>query len=1318
MTKALRVGARLMLVWAASVFPLQWQMAYAQGLPGETPTKSQIEASRRGKGLEAQDEATSNTLVNKRAAKLLRAQKDDSPLRGPRLLEDTTPVRTPKLTPTPGEAESAARATDKIPKKTREQMVEGAQRGSTIGQSVYSGMDAANTTAVKTQAEPGVSQTTKGRTNLTEVIPGYNESEMAGLQAMGSAIYSNPEQAKTIADQNRRNLKRDGCRKTDFVLLQRQTLASAPSSPDHRILKVEFFDLVKEPIPATNPVEYQTVTVPSTYKRGSINLAVETIGSGSTVWWDRVDDAYAIRYTYTPYTSPKGRNYFTYNQRLAVSNGAVSPLPNEYIVSYGTPKDGFKPVTGYTVPLGVQAVYLSADLYRTEVNYHDAPAEGVPCPPDPPTVCEVPSLGGGDVIRWCPGSQGSNIALLYDDLNNPSEKRVAKKYNDTMAANASRKDFSGDGQVAAGVIRGVNAGTSDKAKELVGSCTRDSITRIEINQGKPYGVPDINLCSETLINPYPNGCKNIKRSFGLSPLGDHNFLTVKAFVKIKVPIIDPATGKQVQDGEGNPLFTYRKDPANVSGPIRTDFTLMGAAMCPAGENCTTEKLPDDPRGGSEGYYIEYIHSPMGGDPKAFAFDGIYVQAGGTGSFSHYGLPSKNWLPTGSASGDGTLHELRLMAKAYAVPINTFAGCEKYMQYVADGFCKGGKLTCVDSSPTRTIGGVTFGPGTANSGIVELLKKWGTDSSAEFPDYEGGDSPDPTPTGPAVEMLSDKMCWEAQGETFTSCATMEDSGSLKRFFKGEEIWATDCHIATDPEGNPLETSPICKRAPEADSCDSRFKGLYTGQCYNPTIAYDCGKTKEPKVPVIVEERGDACSGAMRCLGTECHRPNLTGSHGGDFARAVSSMEAINFMVNEMVCAETGEPPKSASETCTPMVFGGKPMYCKLPIGHQIGLTPNCCKEAKKAAAGGPSWIDYLQAAHALYNITRNETMQRWLANSDVYNSTSQMFGEISKPITDMYASASNWVTQNVVTPFRAGFDNLYAQFGGGAAGATTPAGIGSDAVAKMPSISATIDGFKQMLMKNCYEVLQKIGGEELANMFFVKTGSGATATFALTQTMQNIMLAFQVYSILRLIGHIIFACKKEEYEWGMNEKWRLCTYVDSCCAKKFLVCLEKRQLYCCYKSIAARVISEQIIKKGLVARPFGYRTSPGGGKLTKCNINCGGFTALELSTVDWSRVDLSEWLDSLIEGGLFNPSDPRTNYGVGKNKVEPTMAVGRTVDKEGKFDQRISAVKTVEGWSQNTDTLTQFTQTLKDEGEHCYEDDKKMPFTYPGCKKKP
>lgn len=222
------------------------------------------------------------------------------------------------------------------------------------------------------------------------------------------------------------------------------------------------------------------------------------------------------------------------------------------------------------------------------------------------------------------------------------------------------------------ITRGLNAGSSARAQELAGQCRRDTISRIETQVGDPYAVPNMRLCSETLVNPYPQGCKNIQRSFGLTYLAEQNYLTVRAFEKIKVPIIDPVTGKQVKDSEDYPLYTYRKEPANVAGPVRTDFPIMGGAMCPGGEGCSTEKLPDDPRGGSEGPYLEYMHTPVGGDPKSYAFDGVYVQAGGSGNFSNYGKPSESWRPSGTASGDGTLHQLRLMKGRSRISSNPMA----------------------------------------------------------------------------------------------------------------------------------------------------------------------------------------------------------------------------------------------------------------------------------------------------------------------------------------------------------------------------------------------------------------------------------------------------------------------------------------------------------------------------------------------------------------------------------------------------------------------------------------------------------------------
>ena len=1323
----MRFGASVMLAIALLAWPATWHMAYAQALPQTTggwDTSQQPEVDLSWVVSQLDEGLAENALINRRAQRLLRGDAGPDLTRTPNLVTDT-PVessRLPNLNADPNEAAQAASQAARIQPLSQADIVNGAQQGSDAGQGM---MGSVRGIAVDMErVNPDQNQTSTGRVNVTEMLPGATARDAADLRASGAEIYRNPEILADVSEQNRRNLRRDGCRKTQFYAQELQNIDNANPAAKHRILKVEFFDVVKEPIAGTNPVEYQTVTRPSTYKRGTVNMLVATLGGTSTVYWDRVDETFAIKYTYTPFTAPKGRNYFTYNHWFAVDRGAgIERVYDHGLVSFGSPKDGWTPVASSPIQLGVKAAYLTADLYQTRTSYSEE-IPGQPCPPDPPESCEVPSVGGLP-IRWCPGSFGSNIVLMYDDQANPDERRVGKNYADMANNNASRKDYTTDPSLRAGVTRGLNAATSSKAQELAGTCRRDPISRIEIDRGREYGKPDVHTCSDTLINPYPQGCRNIKRSFGLTYVGEHNFVTVRAFNKVKVAIIDPQTGLQAKDKDGNLLYTYRKDPANVTGPVRTDFTIMGGSTCPGGEGCTTERLPDDPRGSSEGYYIEYSHTPMGGQYNTFAFDGVYVQGGGTGNFTHFGQPEAAWMPTGTASGNGTLHQLRLMAKAYSIPINEFAGCEKYMQYVADGMCRGAKLTCVDSNPTRTIGGVTFGPGLPNSGIVAILKKWGTDSSAVISDINNGEGEEPLPNGPPIVLLEDKMCWEAQGDSFTSCSTMEDQGRLKHYFKnnGEE-WATDCHIQTDNDDIPLENSPSCKRAPEYDTCDSRLKGVFTGVCYQPTTAYDCGTTVQGKLPVVVEEQGDSCSGVVRCMGTECHRPNLTGNHGEAFAQAASGMEALNFMISEMVCAETGKPPASVEENCTPVVFGGKPMYCKKPIGRQIGLTPDCCKEARKGAnKGGPSWMDYMQATMALYKISRNARVQQFLGGFDVYNNAASTFGEIAKPITDMYGSASKWVTDNVVNPFSSGFDNMFGSFFGNPSATGDVAAMGVSEVGKQGMISGAIDQLKQKLMQSAFDVLQNVS-PEIANGIFSSSGGVVTGfTESAKEIMGQINMVFMVYSIARLIGHIIFACKQEEYEWGQNEKWRLCTYVGSCCSKKALfICVENRELYCCYKSIATRIMSEQIIKQNLTGnKPFGYRTSSSGGQLKKCNINCGGFTPMELASVDWSRVDLTEWTDVMVESGMINTADPRQNFGVTHDSVPQTMAVGRSEDAEGMFDQRAAAFKTVEGLSANTETLSRFTETLRDEGvEHCYDEANKMkmPFTYPGCVRQP
>src|SRR5690606_1367837 len=147
--------------------------------------------------------------------------------------------------------------------------------------------------------------------------------------------------------------------------------------------------------------------------------------------------------------------------------------------------------------------------------------------------------------------------------------------------------------------------------------------------------------------------------------------------------------------------------------------------------------------------------------------------------------------------------------------------------------------------------------------------------------------------------------------------------------------------------------------------------------------------------------------------------------------------------------------------------------------------------------------------------------------DVYNNASQTFGEISKPVTDLYDSASTWLTENVVEPFNAGFDNMFGNFGSG--GGVNPAQIAVDSPVKQSAIGGAIDQLKTNLMNSAYEVLNSIS-PELANSVFVNGGFSTVAfTESAKQILETLNTAFMIYSIARLIGHIIFACKQEEYE---------------------------------------------------------------------------------------------------------------------------------------------------------------------------------------------
>lgn len=1178
-----------------------------------------------------------------------------------------------------------------------------------------------NPNADYNRAQDGVTSTssTGRKVNVNELFPNFNQTEANEMSQMGKDTYADPTKLEALTKQNSRNRRKDGCRRTEFVSLYKQQTSSARAADaNHRIYRITFQETEKRAVvgapekkacfrngnPNAECVQeplFDVDTKASTYSQGQVRLQLPTLGASASTWQDQVDEGHAIRYEYTPFSAGTKYNYFTYNHRLFfVVNGAMQDA-TQHVASYGTAKDKWTSVITTSVPQGTREVILLADLYRTEVNYYEPPPSG--CMPDPPTTCAIPSRGG-DVINWCPGERGASVLEMYDDRRQDTAANTGHKWVNDAIANTARNDHSSDTGLQAQMVGKMNASSGTKAMELVNSCNRISDGSFTQNGGKPYNREQVNNCEKIIKEAFtPNGCSGMQRQFGLAEVGDHVYLRVRGWNKVKLPVLD-ALGKPTGQ------FTYRRDPVPVQGAVANiaRFPVLSPALdCP---DCNTEP--------EEGYYVEYIHSPFGGDPKKTGVSRIRM-LGGTATASHFGRPSDGWLPAVSATADSSRTEVEFAAALQMVTVNEITGCNDYLKMVSDNLCKKPTMACTDQRSTVTSGSVTFGHGLATSGFIDMLSPW-LKGSASFPDYAEAGPSAPNASDSEDWFGLDKMCWGAKGGPLLQCGKMEGEGvQFDEITEGDKVYQSNCAYAENVDGKKLSQ---CRPLPAFSVCaDQRFVGLFSGICYVENKAFDCGEQAPGNWTTDTENQVDVCQGTLRCVGTECTRPNLTGSSKADFATAASGMEALNMMKYDMVCAETGKPPASLTETCTLSIFGGKQYYCSYTVGSGKVITDvalvdgNCCRQARKDVKNeAPNWMQYLQGYYIVKKIGENSITQSYLANTgikDVYNNAGRFYGEVSDQITapfhDLYDKGSAFINDSIVKPVSSGLDRF---FGASGSSTTIPAEAAADGVTKLPAaqsyfgkFGSALKSFQQELMKRAFEFVNAIS-PELANAIFMV---GPDKVITLTPGFE---LAMNSYLIFRLIVQIIFACKTPEYEWAANEKWRLCSFAGTCCSKKvaFLGCIQKRDLYCCYKSIAARVIATEILRKGLIPGRSGYQVQG-------CSVNCSGFTPQELGQVDWAQVDLTEWTDSLIESGLINPQSPESRYGVQGNEIDLSRSLA-IEDSTADIDRTVPAVKTVELLKENSSELLDMSRAV-DQFENCYDpnDKSKMPSSYAACK---
>lgn len=114
---------------------------------------------------------------------------------------------------------------------------------------------------------------------------------------------------------------------------------------------------------------------------------------------------------------------------------------------------------------------------------------------------------------------------------------------------------------------------------------------------------------------------------------------------------------------------------------------------------------------------------------------------------------------------------------------------------------------------------------------------------------------------------------------------------------------------------------------------------------------------------------------------------------------------------------------------------------------------------------------------------------------------------------------------------------------------------------------------------------------------------------------------------------LISCPQSDRTTVQLRKAGLCHEVGNYCHDRdfFGGCISRRYMYCCFPSMLGRIVQEQ--GRPQLPRDWGRPEQP----------NCEGFTVEEFQHLDWSRIDLSEFFDT-INPTVPDASGPQSGAG--------------------------------------------------------------------------
>ncbi len=422
-------------------------------------------------------------------------------------------------------------------------------------------------------------------------------------------------------------------------------------------------------------------------------------------------------------------------------------------------------------------------------------------------------------------------------------------------------------------------------------------------------------------------------------------------------------------------------------------------------------------------------------------------------------------------------------------------------------------------------------------------------------------------------------------------------------KGDQCYDYN-DIKNMPDGcAEKKANPMCIE--KSRTCLPGWYDAGTGQCYMEEVVYDCDEGKT--VSEVVANTTNTC-GELPCIGTDCSAG--TAEKNKDFGQAAGLLQAMSFISADGTC--TAANP----EECK--VFPGEQKYCGWAVGVVGSLADTDCCVAPEA---GPSTMSAAMAAFSIISQMNWGDIAQGASNITGSSSFTNIYNGISSVGTTIGNTAAS-ALQAVGNAMTTASNTVMSTLGQEIAVETAKAAGGE--VAKELTMDGLIQAAKQKVMGAIYNSL----GEDLVGSLIQEEVTAEGTKYVATELAGNIimacnvlMIAYTVYKVTMMIAQMLAACKPEEMETASKIHEKACFKVGGVyCLKEVSVgikkmCVKRAQNYCCYSSMLPRIVMQQaVVQLGL--------------------SDCSGITVAQLQKLDWSKVDLTEWVAEATLGGAL------------------------------------------------------------------------------------